>query len=228
MGYFISINNSRNLHKKDSMIKISIYEDNLRLSQLLSLMIENTDGFKLMACHENCLNALQNTLTERPDVIVMDIDMPERNGIEGVVEIKSHFPNIKIIMHTVFDGNEHLFDCLSKGADGYILKKDSSTRLIQAIKEVNEGGAPMSPFIANKVLQSFRKQPVTDDFKLTEREVEVLNYLAKGFSYRMTSIELNISVETVRRHIKNTYQKLHVQCGPEAVAKAIRNGIINS
>lgn len=86
----------------------------------------------------------------------------------------------------------------------------------------------MSPFIANKVLQSFRKQPVTDDFNLTEREIEVLTYLAKGFSYRMISIELNISVETVRRHIKNTYQKLHVQCGPEAVAKAIRSGIIHS
>ncbi len=228
MGYFLSANYLRNLYQKESMIRISIYEDNVRLSQLLSLMIENTEGFELMACHENCLEALQNTRTECPDVIVMDIDMPHRSGIEGVVEIKSHFPHIKIIMHTVFDGNEHLFDCLSKGADGYILKKDSSTRLIQAIKEVNEGGAPMSPFIANKVLQSFRKPLIQEDFNLTEREIEVLNLLAKGFSYRMISIELNISVETVRRHIKNTYQKLHVQCGPEAVAKAIRGGIIQS
>ncbi|CAH0997899.1 Oxygen regulatory protein NreC [Emticicia aquatica] len=210
------------------MIKIAIYEDNIRLSQLLALLIETTEDFELVGCYENCVNALQNTRNERPHVIVMDIDMPQRSGIEGVFEIKSHFPEIKIIMHTVFDGNEHLFECLSKGADGYILKKDSSTRLIQAIKEVNDGGAPMSPFIANKVLQSFRKQSTQDEYKLTEREREVLSYLAKGFSYRMISIELNISVETVRRHIKNTYQKLHVQCGPEAVAKAIRSGIIAS
>ncbi|AFK02138.1 two component transcriptional regulator, LuxR family [Emticicia oligotrophica DSM 17448] len=208
------------------MIKISIYEDNTRLSQLLSLMIENTEGFELMGCHENCMEALHFTRLEMPDVIVMDIDMPQRSGIEGVFEIKSHFPNIKIIMHTVFDGNEHLFECLSKGADGYILKKDSSTRLISAIKEVFEGGAPMSPFIATKVLQSFRKQPIQEDFNLSQREIEVLSLLSKGFSYRMISIELNISVETVRRHIKNSYQKLHVQCGPEAVAKAIRNGLI--
>ena len=105
MGYFLLAFYFRNLYQKESMIRISIYEDNVRLSQLLSLMIENTEGFELMACHENCLEALQNTRTECPDVIVMDIDMPHRSGIEGVVEIKSHFPHIKIIMHTVFDGN---------------------------------------------------------------------------------------------------------------------------
>ena len=207
-------------------MKISIYEDNERLSQLLCMLIEATEGMQLLSSYGDCLEALQNTQLTRPDVIIMDIDMPQKLGTVAVFEIKSKFPEVKIIMHTVFEEDEHLFESLSKGADGYILKKDSPTRLIEAIREVLAGGAPMSPFIATKVLQSFRKQSPKDTYSLTAREIEVLNLVAKGFSYRMISIELDISVETVRRHIKNSYQKLHVQSGPEAVAKAIKEGII--
>lgn len=207
-------------------MKITIYEDNERLSQLLCMLIEATEGMELLSAYSDCLQALQNTQLQQPDVIIMDIDMPQKLGSEAVLEIKSRFPEVKIIMHTVFEEDEHLFDSLSNGADGYILKKDSPTRLIEAIREVLGGGAPMSPFIAARVLQSFRKQSPKDTNILTAREIEVLNLVAKGFSYRMISIELEISVETVRRHIKNTYQKLHVQSGPEAVAKAIKEGII--
>ncbi|MFC3812180.1 response regulator [Lacihabitans lacunae] len=207
-------------------MKISVYEDNERLCQLICMLIEATPEMELLHAYDNCVNALQNTKEKKPDIIVMDIEMPQKLGTEAVFEIKSKYPEIKIIMHTVFDENQHLFDSLSKGADGYILKKDSPSRLIEAIKEVSTGGAPMSPYIATKVLQSFRKPISNQTYALTTREIEVLNLLAKGFSYRMISIELNISVETVRRHIKNIYQKLHVQCGPEAVAKAIKEGII--
>jgi DNA-binding NarL/FixJ family response regulator len=190
------------------------------------MLIEATEGMQLLSSYGDCLEALQNTQLNRPDVIIMDIDMPQKLGTVAVFEIKSKFPEVKIIMHTVFEEDEHLFESLSKGADGYILKKDSPSRLIEAIKEVSTGGVPMSPYIATKVLQSFRKPVFNDSYSLTAREIEVLNLLSKGFSYRMISIELNISVETVRRHIKNIYQKLHVQCGPEAVAKAIKEGII--
>ena len=117
-------------------MKISVYEDNERLSQLLCMLIEATEGMELIHAYNNCVNALQNTKENKPDVIVMDIDMPHKLGTEAVFEIKSKYPEIKIIMHTVFDENEHLFDSLSKGADGYILKKDSPSRLIEAIKEV--------------------------------------------------------------------------------------------
>ena len=148
--------------------------------------------------------------------------MPEHDGIEGVQIVKKKFPEIKIIMHTVFDDDDRLFTCLSLGADGYILKKDASSSLFNAIKEVLGGGAPMSAGIATRVLQTFRKveQP-KNDYNITEREKQILELLTRGFSYRMIGIECNISIETVRRHLKNIYHKLHVQCGTEAVAKAI-------
>jgi DNA-binding NarL/FixJ family response regulator len=159
----------------------------------------------------------------------MDIDMPECNGIEGVKLVKEYDVDIKVLMHTVFDDDDKLFACLSNGADGYLLKKDTSLLLIQAIKDVYEGGGPMSPGVARRVLQTFRQPTriVGNDYHITTREKQILELLARGFTYRMIAIEYSISIETVRRHLKNIYQKLHVQCGPEAVAKAIREKIIS-
>jgi DNA-binding NarL/FixJ family response regulator len=158
----------------------------------------------------------------------MDIDMPGRNGMEGVQLIKEFDATIRVLMHTVFDDDDRLFTCLTSGADGYLLKKDSWAHLVNAIREVFEGGAPMSPGIATRVLKAFHhpKAPAKQDYHITEREQQVLELLARGFSYRMIGIEFSISPETVKRHLKNIYQKLHVQCGPEAVAKAIREKII--
>jgi DNA-binding NarL/FixJ family response regulator len=209
-------------------IRISIYEDNAKLRDLLALLVQTTDGFAIAAAHPDCKTVVDDIQADQPDVVIMDIDMPERSGIEGVKLVKEADVNIRVIMHTVFDDDDKLFKCLSNGADGYLLKKDSSAKLIEAIREVVEGGAPMSPGIANRVLQAFRKNilPPKNDYSITQREQQVLELLARGFSYRMIAIEMEISPETVKKHLKNIYQKLHVQCGPEAVAKAIRENII--
>jgi DNA-binding NarL/FixJ family response regulator len=209
-------------------IRISIYEDNAKLRDLLALLVKTTDGFAIAGAHPDCKTVVDDIHLDQPDVVIMDIDMPERSGIEGVRLIKEADVNIRVLMHTVFDDDEKLFKCLSNGADGYLLKKDSSAKLIEAIREVVEGGAPMSPGIANRVLQAFRKTIPSskNDYNITERELQVLELLARGFSYRMIAIEMEISPETVKKHLKNIYQKLHVQCGPEAVAKAIRENII--
>lgn len=209
-------------------IRVSIYEDNAKLRDLLELLIGHTEGFAIAGSYPDCTNVTEDLKKQPTDVVIMDIDMPGRNGIEGVQLIKENDVDIKVVMHTVFDDDDRLFACLTKGADGYLLKKDSWAHLVNAIHEVYDGGAPMSPGIANRVLKAFRqlKQPATPSYHVTEREQQVLELLARGFSYRMIGIEFSISPETVKRHLKNIYQKLHVQCGPEAVAKAIRERII--
>ncbi len=207
---------------------ISIFEDNDKLRDLIEMLIGSSNEFTVKGTYSNTKDIVQKVIENQPDVIIMDIDMPEYNGIEGVREVKKYFPDVKIIMHTVFDDDDRLFTCLSLGADGYILKKDAPTFLFNAIKEVLSGGAPMSAGIATRVLQTFRKaEKPTNNYHLTEREKQILELLTKGFSYRMIGIECHISIETVRRHLKNIYQKLHVQCGTEAVAKAIQERLLN-
>ena len=211
-----------------SNVLVSIYEDNDKLRELLSLLLNNTPGFEIVQAYSDCCQVKSEISIDKPDVVIMDIDMPKCSGIEGVRMIKEMDVSIKVIMHTVFDDEDKLFACLTNGADGYILKRDSSEQLIPAIREVVEGGAPMSPGIARKVLHAFH-QPVEsskEKFNITPRETQILESLAKGFSYRMIGLEYSISPETVKRHLKNIYEKLHVQCGPEAVAKAIREKII--
>lgn len=208
-------------------IRVSIYEDNDKLRDLLKLLIDQTEGFEIAGVHPNCQQVEIDIVKDNPDVVIMDIDMPGRDGIDGVKLIKEKSIAIKVLMHTVFD-DDKLFACLSNGADGYLLKKDSSVHLIPAIFEVVEGGAPMSPGIARRVLNTFH-EPLDvqkEKYNITVRETQILGLLARGFSYRMIGLEYGISPETVKRHLKNIYQKLHVQCGPEAVAKAIREKII--
>jgi DNA-binding NarL/FixJ family response regulator len=211
-----------------TQILVSLYEDNGKLRDLLSLLLNNTLGFKVVKAYPDCLQVKSEIVIDKPDVVIMDIDMPKCSGVDGVRMVKEVDTNIKVIIHTVFDHEDKLFACLTNGADGYILKRDSSEHLIPAIREVVEGGAPMSPGIARKVLSAFHKplEQSHDKFNITVRETQILQSLAKGFSYRMIGIEYAISPETVKRHLKNIYEKLQVQCGPEAVAKAIRERVI--
>lgn len=211
------------------MMKISIFEDNEKLRELIELLFSSSAEFSVVGSYHNAFNIVEKIRTDAPEVIIMDIDMPEYNGIDAVKAAKKVFPEVKIIMHTVFDDDDRLFTCLSYGADGYILKKDAPTSLFNAIKEVLAGGAPMSAGIATRVLQTFRiTEKPSNNYNLTEREKEILELLTKGFSYRMIGIECSISIETVRRHLKNIYHKLHVQCGTEAVAKAINERLLNN
>ena len=207
---------------------ISIFEDNDKLRDLIEMLIGSSEEFVVKGTYSNTKDIVKKVIENQPDVIIMDIDMPEHDGIEGVREVKKYFPDVKVIMHTVFDDDDRLFTCLSLGADGYILKKDAPTFLFNAIKDVLAGGAPMSAGIATRVLQTFRKvdKPV-NDYHLTDREKQILELLTRGFSYRMIGIECSISIETVRRHLKNVYHKLHVQCGTEAVAKAVGERLLS-
>ena len=207
--------------------KLLIFEDNARLRQSLELLLNDEKTFRVMASYPDCRNAIEAIEETAAELIVMDIDMPGMNGVEGVKMIKNTYPDVKVVMHTVFDDDTRIFDSICAGADGYLLKNTSPLQLIRSLEEVMEGGAPMSPFVAQKVFQHFRTQPIlNDDFKLTPREKEVLELLVKGNSYKMIANTCSVSIDTVKRHLQNIYHKLHVNCGTEAVAKAIRHRIV--
>ena len=209
------------------MTKIVIFEDNTRLRESLKTLLNGVEGYTVCGDYDNCLHAAAIIAEFEPGVVIMDIDMPGVDGIEGLRIIKERAPHTYIIMHTVFEDEEKLFSCLCHGANGYILKNTSFVNLLDAINNVLHGGAPLSPVIAKKVLQSFQTTPAGRlQYHLSERETEVLKYLVKGFSYKMIASSCFISLDTVRGHIRNIYAKLHVNCGREAVAIALRDHIV--
>jgi len=206
-------------------VSIVIFEDNDRLRESLTYLINSTTDYKVTGDYNNCSNAISIISMNKPDVVLMDIDMPEHNGIEGVKMIKETRPETSVIMYTVFEDDEKLFQCLCAGANGYLLKKTSAAKLIDAIQEVLDGGAPMSPSIARKVLGTFQKNKGAD-YHLSSREQEVLQLLIEGSSTKMIAAQLNIAFDTAGSHLKNIYHKLHVNCGKEAIAKALKERII--
>lgn len=206
---------------------IAIFEDNARLRESLTVLLNGVDGYSVCGDYANCAQAAGIIRDHQPDVVIMDIDMPGVDGIEGLRIIKEQRPETFIIMHTVFEDDDRLFQCLCGGANGYILKNTSFVHLLEAIENVLHGGAPLSPLIAQKVLQYFRPaNPGRLQYHLSDREKEVLKYLVKGYSYKMIASQCHISLDTVRGHIRNIYSKLHVNCGREAVSKALRDNIV--
>ena len=185
-----------------------------------------------MACiadFEDCTGLVRHLEALFPDVVLMDIHMPGIDGIEGVKLLHKHYPDTYIIMQTVFEDDEKIFSCLQAGAHGYILKKAPPEKLIDGIREVVAGGAPMTPTIARRVLQFFGKQSSKGDpgaYDLSKREIEILNYLVKGFSHKMIAAELFISIFTVNNHIKKIYTKLQVHNVSEAVSTALQKGLV--
>jgi DNA-binding NarL/FixJ family response regulator len=209
-------------------IKVVIFEDNLLLRESLFQLINGTPGFSCVGAFPNCDDIIHNIRRTEPYVVLMDIQMPGKNGIEGVKIIQENFPEIKIIMQTVVEDEEKIFASICNGASGYLLKNTTPARLLESIIEVNEGGAPMTPSIAQKVLEKFRRQnPAINEFEnLSEREKEILECLIEGMSYKMIAANCKISIDTVRHHIRNIYDKLHVNSKSEAVSKAIRGKIV--
>jgi DNA-binding NarL/FixJ family response regulator len=205
-----------------------IYEDNMRLRQSLELLLADGSGFQIAGAFPNCDKVETDMEQLQPQLVIMDIDMPGIGGIEGVKRIKNNYPEVKVIMYTVFDDDSRIFDCICSGADGYLLKNTSPVKLIQALQEMLEGGAPMSPFVAQKVFQFFRKtQQAREVFNLTAREKQILELLVKGNSYKMIADKSSVTIDTVKKHLQNIYHKLHVNCGTEAVAKALQHKIVN-
>lgn len=206
---------------------ILLYEDNQLLSDSIQSMLRLNNNLKLLGAYENPIDVNSHLEKENPDLLLMDIDMPGMNGIEAVERVRKTGKNIPILMLTVFDDNQHVFDAICAGASGYLLKKHISTKLFSAIDEVLEGGAPMSPSIARMVLNSMQLKPTAENsYQLTPKEKEVLTSLSKGNSYKMIAAEHEISLDTVRSHIRKIYEKLHVHSQTEAVSKAIHEKLV--
>ena len=207
------------------MISLVIYEDNDKLRKTLGLLLSNLPDIALAGAFPHCRDAARQVNLLQPDVVLMDIDMPGRDGIEGVRVVKETLARCAVLMHTVFDDDQKIFNSLAAGADGYMLKSATPAQICDAIRDVRNGGTPLSPGIAKKVLESFRRNNDERDREmvdLSEREREILLMLTKGFTYKRISMECGITIDTTRTHIKNIYAKLHVNCSNEAVAKAIR------
>ena len=214
------------------MIKIAIAEDISRIAESVKQKLELAPEFKVSFIASNGQEMLnQLNKNHNIDVILMDINMPELNGIACTEQVKLRWPNIKIIMSTVFDDEQNLFDALMAGADGYLMKDEAPQKLHKAIYEVLEGGAPMSPLMARKSLRLITRgtthvEKRSVDYDLTKREVEVLEHLGKGLSYDQIASNLFISHGTVRKHVENVYKKLQVHNKVEAVQKAQKDGLI--
>lgn len=202
-------------------IRVFIYDDSKERRDSLRALINMSDDLLWVGEAENCGSAQKDMEETAPDVVLMDINMPIADGIEGLIKIKSTYPAIKVLMQTVFDDNDKIFTSIKNGASGYILKRDKPHRILQAIDEVYNGGAAMNPGIAFKVLEYFA--PSKEASPLTPKENEVLKLLAKGHSYKMVANELSVSYSTVNTHTRHIYEKLHISSLGEAIAWYYKN-----
>ncbi len=209
-------------------VKVGLIEDDTNLVQSISTKLSMFEEVELIFTARNGIEAIEKMSEYDADLLLMDINMPAMNGIEATAKIKKDFPGIKVIIHTVFDDNDKIFESILAGASGYLLKDEKPSVLIAGILEAMEGGAPMSRSIASKTLQLIRRNTEENrkDFKLTKRELQILNGLSNGQNYQQIADELFISPKTVRKHIENIYQKLQVHNKIDAVKLAMKHQII--
>ena len=203
-----------------------ICEDNNDYRESLVAFLDEDENLVCCGSFAGADNIVDIINENQPDVVLMDIDMPGKNGIEALKEIKEISSKTEIVMLTVFEDRDNVFEAVCAGASGYLLKNATPELIAQSIKEVRKGGAAMSPVIARKTLQFFQKPLKQDAFKLTAQEQQVLKLLIEGLSYKMIAAKMNVVIDTIRYHIKKIYDKLHVHSAPEAVAKAIRDRLV--
>jgi DNA-binding NarL/FixJ family response regulator len=209
-------------------IKVAIYEDNHSLRETLSYLIMGTNTLELSGAYPDCSMVIENCASATPDVIMMDIDMPGISGIEATAMVKARFPEINILIFTVFEDRDKVFKAMCAGATGYLLKKASSVQIIDAITELYRGGSPMTGEIARMVFGFFSNQGIhiNNEYALSERETDVLKCLVNGDSYKMIADACCIAIGTVRGHINSIYKKLHVNSKSEAVIKAMKEKLV--
>jgi DNA-binding NarL/FixJ family response regulator len=210
-----------------ALIRVVIYDDHQQRIDSLRALLQMTPDMECAGAYTDCSHVLEDMHVTAPDVVLMDIEMPNVDGISGVQIIKKNFPKIRIIMQTVFEDEGKIFASLQAGADGYILKNAGAEKILQSITEVHQGGASMTPSVALKVIRFFNHQKIQEEeYKLTSKEKEVLRLLADGNSYKMVADKLGISYFTVNTHIKKIYEKLHVHSLGEAVSLALKKRIV--
>lgn len=211
------------------MINLVIFDDNKARREGLELLINAMEDMRCKGTFEDCRDIVHRVGLLRPDVILMDINMPHVDGIEGLKKVKEAFPKIKVIMQTIFEDENKILEAICGGADGYIIKQTSPMQLINGIQEVMNGGAPMTPSVASKVLKLLHgnnRRPVEAHIELTAREQEILSLLVDGFSYKMIGEKCFISYATVNKHISNIYEKLQVHSVGAAVSRALKEGLV--
>ncbi|MCX6269842.1 MAG: response regulator transcription factor [Bacteroidetes bacterium] len=207
-----------------AFIRVVIVEDQEDIRNGLAMIINFSEDFQCVGTFEDGITALQGIPVLHPDVVLMDIDIPGKDGIQVIYELKPVVPDTQFMMLTVFEDDEKIFLSLRAGANGYLLKKTSPAKLLEAIKEVYDGGSPMNSQIAHKVVAYFQHCPETraNDYSLTNREFEIMELISKGYRYKEISDRLHVSLDTVRSHIRNTYIKLQVTSKVEAINKIFR------
>jgi len=209
-------------------LSVAIVEDHSEFREYLSALISGTDGFKCLGSFRSVEEALPKLTSQVPDVMLIDIGLPGMNGIDGIRLFKERFPEILFLTLTIHDDDERIFDALCAGASGYLLKKTQPSRLVESVREAAQGGAPMSPEIARRVIKIFReiRPPQRADYNLTPHEIRILKLLVEGHNYKTAATKLGVAPTTINFHLQNIYQKLQVHSKTEAVAKALRNRLI--
>ena len=209
-------------------IRVIIFEDLELIREYLQQIISACRDFTFVASFADAKDVVKAIEATQPDVVLMDIQMPGISGIQALRTIKEKFPAVQVLMQTVLDDDDKIFDAICAGASGYLLKNTADEKIIEAIKNIYEGGVPFSPSVARKVLNLVKPASVQNnvDFNLSKRELEILNCLVQGMSYKMVANACFISIDTVKTHIRNIYEKLHVNSKSEAVIKAMKNKIV--
>src|SRR5262249_979882 len=194
----------------------------------LAMLINGTEGFRCTGSYRSMEEALQKIGSEQPDLVLNDIGLPGMSGIEGIKILKERHPDLPVLMLTIYDDDDRIFEAIGAGASGYLLKKSPPARLLESIKETVEGGAPMSPEVARRVIALFREisPPERADYNLTAHEARLLKLFVKGHNYKTAAAELGVSVHTISFHLRSIYEKLQVHSKSEAVAKALQNRLI--
>ena len=210
-------------------IRVAIVEDQRDIREGLTTLINGTDGYRCTGAYRSMEEGLEGVRRNTPDIALCDIGLPGMSGIEGIRILKERHPQLQIMMLTVYDDDDRIFDALCAGACGYLLKRTSPTRLLESLREAASGGAPMSPEVASRVIKLFRdiRPPEKADYELTPHETRLLKLLVQGHNYTTAAEELGVSYNTVKFHMRRIYEKLQVHSKSEAVAKALRDRIID-
>lgn len=210
------------------IIKAAIIEDQRDIREGLTMLIDGTPGYQCTGSYRSMEEAFERIKAQVPDVVLCDIGLPGMNGIDGIRVLKERYPELQLLMLTVYDDDDRIFDALCAGACGYLLKRTAPARLLESLKEAVAGGAPMSPEIASRVITLFReiRPPERADYELTPHETRLLKLLVEGHNYTTAARELNVSYNTIKFHMRHIYEKLQVHSKSEAVAKAMRERLI--